>query len=1238
MIKADMHMQIHMQQDGMKHNKLSIVLVVMLLSISFAPLLGPFDTCKADTPPTLYVGKGKMYTHIQDALNNVESDGYRIFVYNGTYTENLTINYSIDLFGEDRSITIINGNGTDNVITVNADHVNISHFTITNGGRTQKDSIVQVNKGSSIITDNIISNGDTGIYLNNSNGHLIYDNIIQNNRENGIKLNKSDDNINISYNTITANDNGIYFYSSDGNNIYNNIIQHNKANGVFLNRTCDENYIVNNNCSYNNHSGIYVNDYSDYSTILQNQIYRNNDSGIKTENCSLCIIANQNTIRKNTNYGVMIVGSNNLIQNNIITSNLKDGMYCSADGNNTIAKNTIGYNSFAGIRFYNSTNDNISTNEIFDNNQHGIYLDFFTIRNYIYNNYFHDNTINAVDKSLNRNIWNTTKHAGTNIVGGAFLCGNYWDTFDTPAEGATDNNSDGIADKPYTIYAMNKDYGALLDVIKPTMGTPQVSPISQVLGGYTNISVTISDNTKVKQVYLTIINPAEQTSNFSILQNKTGDTYYCRKHFSPVGNFSFFVSAKDPRNWAQTGNYTFSIRPGKPPVIKDNSPSTGSPSNSFVFNATVTSINASASDLHVFVNWSHGSKGSNQTLSYHGYNYFTTKIVLDHSIADLTYYFYAIDQWGNAECTQQKKVKINDSSPPQIQIRRHGPSFEDIPNSYTFGVNVTDNSVVSNVTIEYWCVNTSKMTAKMDNMGQNYYQKVIIPQGSPQNVFCVIYATDIAGNENDTKKPYAYASGPYSGVVLQEIMFNGTQSYDLDGTIASYHWDFGDGTIGNGSTPTHTYYSNGTYTVTLNVTDNEGKNGTNTTRIHITELPRHNIPSNQLTLINARYNIALTEQFYCYDSNGDGLLDTFIDPNHLLTAVHSGPVNLSNNICFLLTPENNQIPAFFWNTTTDQIFSISHTVGIVSDKVVNETLEQATVHITVSKGQWIYIETTDEYPNSPLTITTGDRTISSNCIWRENGKIYVLDDPECEYIFRFERIFPTLQDTFTPPDGGVINVDNPTITITYNTPVTIIFALFDTLNIKNNLTTHDNMTFTYTPPGYLENGTYQFEINAQALQGDGYLSSTVTYFFFKYQLAPQKSFLEKNWMMIVLMVFIGVIGALLVVFKIKRVTVDAFIYIKNKKIVPFFKPVIVGPMSVCIDDQRLKKAEFYVDGQLKEEATSFPYRWQWNETAFMKHIIETKVYDGEGNSLSSGEMEFYIFNLSREKDESSLMK
>ena len=54
------------------------------------------------------------------------------------------------------------------------------------------------------------------------------------------------------------------------------------------------------------------------------------------------------------------------------------------------------------------------------------------------------------------------------------------------------------------------------------------------------------------------------------------------------------------------------------------------------------------------------------------------------------------------------------------------------------------------------------------------------------------------------------------------ITFNATDSYDPDGTIVSYSWDFGDDTTATGVTVTHTYSDDGFYTVTLTVTDNDG--------------------------------------------------------------------------------------------------------------------------------------------------------------------------------------------------------------------------------------------------------------------------------------------------------------------------------------------------------------------------------------------------------------------------------
>ncbi|MCX2747523.1 fibronectin type III domain-containing protein [Arthrobacter sp. MI7-26] len=57
--------------------------------------------------------------------------------------------------------------------------------------------------------------------------------------------------------------------------------------------------------------------------------------------------------------------------------------------------------------------------------------------------------------------------------------------------------------------------------------------------------------------------------------------------------------------------------------------------------------------------------------------------------------------------------------------------------------------------------------------------------------------------------------------------FDGSASTDPNGTVASYSWDFGDGSpAGTGVKPSHTYTAGGTYQVKLTVTDNGGLTGT----------------------------------------------------------------------------------------------------------------------------------------------------------------------------------------------------------------------------------------------------------------------------------------------------------------------------------------------------------------------------------------------------------------------------
>ncbi len=66
------------------------------------------------------------------------------------------------------------------------------------------------------------------------------------------------------------------------------------------------------------------------------------------------------------------------------------------------------------------------------------------------------------------------------------------------------------------------------------------------------------------------------------------------------------------------------------------------------------------------------------------------------------------------------------------------------------------------------------------------------------------------------------------------VDFDGTGSNDPDGTIAGYHWAFGDGTTGSGATTSHDYQSSGNYAVTLTVTDDDGASRAVTRQISVT--------------------------------------------------------------------------------------------------------------------------------------------------------------------------------------------------------------------------------------------------------------------------------------------------------------------------------------------------------------------------------------------------------------------
>lgn len=223
--------------------------VTLLLVLNILLLYNIIETCKADEGNILYVNddSGENYMSIQEAIDHAQ-DGDTVFVYNGTYYENLIINKTITLTGENKNTTIIDGSERGDVVSIVSDSVNVTGFTITNGGSDINASAgVKLNSSNSTISGCIITNnGKHGILIMRLNyNNTIRDNIITNNRRDGISASYVDNNV-INDNRIINNVCGISLCSSYNNWIIRNTIVNNTENGISMCGSSDRNVIYHN--------------------------------------------------------------------------------------------------------------------------------------------------------------------------------------------------------------------------------------------------------------------------------------------------------------------------------------------------------------------------------------------------------------------------------------------------------------------------------------------------------------------------------------------------------------------------------------------------------------------------------------------------------------------------------------------------------------------------------------------------------------------------------------------------------------------------------------------------------------------------------------------------------------------------------------------------------------------------------------------------------------------------------
>jgi len=271
---------------------------------------------------TLFVAtvKGSSIHHvypedsIQDAIDSADA-GDTIFVHSGKYYENVVVNKSVYLFGENRENTIIDGTANSVVVNVTADDVVLKEFTIRNG--------------------------DDGIDVYESS------------------------NVTIQNNLITDNLYGIRLYMSLYIIVFENDVTANKICGIFLQHS-SSNTISRNNITADNYAGVWTQLSSNSNIISGNNIKANNIYGIRLESSSNSSIL-ENNIADNFYYGISFGYSSNCsIARNNITNNGYGASFNYFSNNNSIYRNNMANNRY-GIHLYMSSNNTAYHNNFTDN-------------------------------------------------------------------------------------------------------------------------------------------------------------------------------------------------------------------------------------------------------------------------------------------------------------------------------------------------------------------------------------------------------------------------------------------------------------------------------------------------------------------------------------------------------------------------------------------------------------------------------------------------------------------------------------------------------------------------------------------------------------------------------------------------------------------------------------------------------------------------------------------------------
>jgi len=420
-----------------------LILVMFIGLVSFDIDIGIVKNVEAATL-TVNDDGGADYTTLQAAIDNA-SAGDTIYVWEGTYNEDIYINKSLTIIGNSSTNTTIQGTQAGHVVYIDSDYVNLTGFFITKSRWQHRyDGVYLYYSNYCRIEYCNISGNYEGLFLYYSDYCKIENNTAYNTGAYGFSGRESDycrfenntikgwssmvmyieyrcTNLIIRNNNISTGYYGIYIYYSSNFRILNNNIS-DCYYGVYHQQS--DYSIYENNTLYDNSCGIYMY-YSrgcvfKYTVFIECGLYL---AGNGIDRWNTHTIDDTNTVNgkpiyylyDRSNENVSAVGKGQLILANCHYMNVTDlnfsngsvGILLGHSDYNLIEQNNCSYQHFRAMALEYSDHNRILNNSCYSNQEAGLYIEN-SWYNFFQNNTCRYNSQNGIQNRHSR--YNTFDH------------------------------------------------------------------------------------------------------------------------------------------------------------------------------------------------------------------------------------------------------------------------------------------------------------------------------------------------------------------------------------------------------------------------------------------------------------------------------------------------------------------------------------------------------------------------------------------------------------------------------------------------------------------------------------------------------------------------------------------------------------------------------------------------------------------------------------------------------------